>query len=271
MNRGLLIKATREVAGTVLLCGLGLAAFEGLVAYVFWMYQEQLTADLLEVEFIRNMIKSLVGGRLEGQLGPESLRSLAWVHPLVLALVFAHGITTASRVPAGEVDRGTADILFTWPVSRGAVFRVELAVCLVSGVVVLGMALVGSYIGHQFIPAEDRPDPARLAVVIANLYLLAMVVAGLTFLLSTLSDRRGRAVGWAFGTMLACLLWNFLAQYWEPAERGLIFNLLYYYQPMPMLTEGIVPWRDLGVLAALCVALWGGGLLVLQRRDIATT
>lgn len=213
MNRGLLMKAIREVLPAVLLCGLGLAVFEGIVAYVFWMYQEQLTADLLEVEFIRNMIKSLVGGRFEGQLGPESLRSLAWVHPLVLALVFAHGITTASRVPAGEVDRGTADILFTWPVSRAAVFRVELGVCFASGVFVLGMALVGSYIGHQFVPAEDRPDPARLAIVIFNLYLLAMTVAGITFLLSTLSDRRGRAVGWAFGTMLACLLWNFLTQY----------------------------------------------------------
>ncbi len=271
MNYGLMLKAIREVAPAVVLCGLGLAAFEGLVAYVFWMYQEQLTADLMEVEFIRNMIKSLVGGRLEGQLGPESLRSLAWVHPLVLALVFAHGITTASRVPAGEVDRGTADILFTWPVSRGAMFRVEIGVCFASGIFVLGMALVGSYIGHQFVPADDRPDPARLAVVIANLYLLAMTVAGITFLLSTLSDRRGRAVGWAFGTVLTCLLWNFLAQYWEPAERGLIFNLLYYYQPMPMLTEGLVPWSDLAVLGSLCMLTWGGGLLILRRRDICTT
>jgi hypothetical protein len=151
------------------------------------------------------------------------------------------------------------------------VFRVELGVCFASGALVLALGLIGSYIGHQFIPAEDRPDPARLTMVIGNLYLLAMSVAGITFLFSTLSDRRGRAVGWAFGVVLTCLLWNFLAQYWEPAERGLIFNLLNYYQPMPMLTEGIFPVKDFLVLGAVCAATWGGGLLVLRRRDICTT
>src|SRR6185295_3827306 len=234
MNRGLLVKALREVAITVLMCGIGLAAFEALLAYVFWTYQEELTEDLMQVEFIRNLIKSLVGGKLQGQLGPESLRSLAWV----LALVFAHGITTGSRVPAGEVDRGTADIMFTWPVSRINIFIVEFAVCFATGALVLAMGLAGSEFGHQFVPAEARPDPGRVAVVVANLYLLAMTVAGITFLLSTLTDRRGRAVGWAFGIVLTCLLWNFLAQYWNVAERGLFFNLLYYYQPLPILTQG---------------------------------
>jgi len=271
MNFGLLRKSLREVATVVLLCGIGLAAFEALLAYVFWTYQEQLTEELLQVEFIRNLIKSLVGGKFEGQLGPESLRSLAWVHPLVLALVFAHGITVASRVPAGEVDRGTADILFTWPISRATVFATEAVVCFATGAFLLGLGMAGSYFGNQLIPAEGRPDPQRVAIIVANLYLLAMTVAGLTMLLSTLSDRRGRAVGWAFGIVLTFLLWNFLAQYWEPAERALVVNLLYYYQPLPILTEGLFPARNYVVLAALVLATWGSALLVLRRRDICTT
>jgi ABC-type transport system involved in multi-copper enzyme maturation permease subunit len=271
MNRGLVMKALREVAITVLLCGVALAAFEALLAYVFWTYQKELTEDLMQVEFIRNLIKSLVGGKFEGQLGPESLRSLAWVHPLVLALVFAHGITTGSRVPAGEVDRGTADIMFTWPVSREAIFAVEFAVCFATGAFVLALGLLGSLVGHQFVPAEVRPDPERVAIVVFNLYLLAMTVAGITFLLSTLTDRRGRAVGWAFGIVLTCLLWNFLAQYWKPAEQGLFLNLLYYYQPLPILTQGIFPARNYAVLSVCCAAAWGAGLLILRRRDICTT
>ncbi len=271
MNPGLLKKSLREVATVVILCGIGLAAFEALLAYVFWTYQEQLTEELMEVEFVRNLIKSLVGGKFEGQLGPESLRSLAWVHPLVLALVFAHGITTASRVPAGEVDRGTADIMFTWPVSRGAIFFTEMFVCFATGAFLLGLGVLGSYIGNQLIPAEGRPDPQRVAIIVFNLYLLAMTVAGMTMLFSTLSERRGRAVGWAFGVVLTFLLWNFLAQYWGPAENALLFNLLYYYQPLPILTEGLFPARNYAVLAALVGATWGGALFILQRRDICTT
>jgi ABC-type transport system involved in multi-copper enzyme maturation permease subunit len=255
----------------VVLCGIGLGAFEALLAYVFWTYQQELTEDLLQVEFIRNLIKSLVGGRFEGQLGPESLRSLAWVHPLVLALVFAHGITVASRVPSGEVDRGTADILFTWPVSRVSIFITEWFVCFSTGAFVLGMGVLGSYLGNQLIPAEGRPDPARVAIILGNLYLLAMTVAGMTMLFSTLSDRRGRAVGWAFGVVLTFLLWNFLAQYWKPAESALVVNLLYYYQPLPILTKGIFPTQNYIVLSCLVAATWLGALYRLSRRDICTT
>ncbi len=271
MNLGLLKKSFREVATVALLCGIALGAFEALLAYVFWTYQEQLTDDLLKVEFIRNLIKSLVGGNFEGELGPESLRSLAWVHPLVLALVFAHGITVASRVPAGEVDRGTADILFTWPVSRASIFATELVVCFATGAFVLCLGMLGSFLGNQLIPAEGRPDPQRVAIIVFNLYLLAMTVAGMTMLFSTLSDRRGRAVGWAFGVVLTFLLWNFLAQYWGPAENALFVNLLYYYQPLPILTQGLFPARNYAILGTLVVATWGGALLILRRRDICTT
>jgi hypothetical protein len=136
---------------------------------------------------------------------------------------------------------------------------------------VLTLAALGSAFGYSFVPAVERPDPARVFCVLVNLYLLVMAVAGMTTFASTLTDRRGRAIGWSFGIVLTFLLWNFLAQYWGPAEAALPGNLLYYYRPLPMLYEGAVPWRDYGVLAILGAILWISAAVTLIRRDIATT
>ena len=106
MNLGLITKTLREILPATVLAAVGLAAFEALVSYVFWSYQRELTQELIQIDFVRDLIQSLVGANYDAPIGPESLMSLAWVHPLVLALVFAHAITICTRVPAGEVDRG---------------------------------------------------------------------------------------------------------------------------------------------------------------------
>lgn len=271
MNRGLVLKALREVVLPTILCGMGLLTFEAIVSFVFWTYQKELTEDLLQIEFVRNLIQSLVGGDFDSPLGPDSLKSLAWVHPLVLAIVFAHAIVVCTRVPSGEVDRGTADFLFTLPVSRWGIFRVEVALCFLCGAAVIGLGVIGSAIGYQAVPPEGRPDAGRMCWVITNLYLLVMTVAGMTTLFSTLTDRRGKAFGWSFGVVLFLLMWNFLAQYYEPVDRILFLNLLAYYRPLPILNDGAAPWRDMAVLLSCLVPFWLGAGIVLSRRDICTT
>ncbi len=271
MNRGLAAKTLREIAFPTVLAGIGLMLFEALVSYVFWSYQRELTQELIQIDFVRDLIQSLVGANYDAPIGPESLMSLAWVHPLVLAFVFAHVITICTRVPSGEVDRGTADFLFALPVSRGGIFRVECVLTLAAVFVVLLLAAIGSAIGYSFVPPEGRPAALRVACVLANLYLLVAAIGGMTAFASTLTDRRGRAIGWSFGLALTFLLWNFLAQYWEPAERALVANLLYYYRPLPILSEGGLPWGDFGVLAGIGAIFWVSALITQLRRDICTT
>jgi len=270
MNAGLWNKALREIALVTLLCAAGLAIFEGLVSYIFWTYQRELTEDLLQIEFVRDVIQSLVGGSYEGPLGPDSLRSLAWVHPLVLSIVFAHAIAVATRVPAGEIDRGVADMLFALPVPRVRIFLHEFLAMLVSGALVVGAGLLGAVVGYRFIPVAERPELAHLTMVGINLYVLGMTVAGLATLLSSASDRRGRAIGASFGFVLLFLVWSFLAQYSKGAERLLFLNILDYHRPLSVLNDGVFPARDIGVLLVCAAALWGSAGAILTRRDIAT-
>lgn len=270
MNLGLLNKSMREAVGITLGCATGLMLFEAFAAYVFWTYQEELTGDMMQIEFLQNMINSFVGGRMGNTVGPGTLSSLAWVHPLVLSMLFAVEITLCTRVPAGEIDRGTIDILFALPVSRWQVYLAESITWLAAGLVLMIFAFVGSSTGSLAIPVSDRAEPLRLLFVLSNLYALYLCVGGYSFLMSALSDRRGRAVGAIVSALLTLFLWSFLSQYWKPADAISFLNILSYFKPMPILDEGLFPFRNVGVLLACAVPLWVAGGVVLSRRDVCT-
>lgn len=270
MNSGLLQKGLREIWPAALLCGLGVMVFEAIASYVFWLYQDQFASNIAEIEVMRKFISSMVGSDITANFGPDTLNSIPWVHPLFLALFWAFAIMVCTRVPAGEIDRGTVDVLLAMPVSRRQIFFSELLLAIGGGLVVLSMALLGNYAGQLLIPPDARPQVARLAMLLSNLYALYLVIAGMTALFSCLSDRRGRAVSSAFGVVLVLFLWNFLAEYWEPAKDAGVVNILSYYKPMPILSEGTFPTWDVLVLLSCALPLWVSAWLVFERRDICT-
>lgn len=270
MNRGLISKSVREVWSITVLCGLGVMVFEVLIACILRSFEPQLTDYWLEVEFIQVFVKALLGSEIGDSVGPGVWRSIAWVHPVILALLWAHEITLCTRVPAGEVDRGTIDVLFGLPVSRWRVYLCETLVWLVAGLAVIGMGLAGSVLGDLTTPSEARPAPGRVIIAAANLYCLYLAVGGLALLISSLSDRRGRAVAVAFGVVLASFLLSFLAQLWEPAKSLSFLSMLNYHQPLLILREAAWPVKDMVTLTACAAVLWLAGAVFFVRRDICT-
>src|SRR5262245_35132305 len=125
MNRGLVLKSLHEVWPATLICGLGLCVVEGVLAYVLPVFQQQFSDQILQIQFLQSMVKAMLGMDTGETLGPEAFMSVPWAHPVVLALVWAHAIVCCTRVPAGEVDRGTIDVLLGLPVSRWQVLGAE--------------------------------------------------------------------------------------------------------------------------------------------------
>ena len=270
MNPGLLNKSIREGLGVTTLCCFGIMIFEALVSYIFWTYQEELTSGIAEIEFIQNLINSMVGGRAGGMIGPGTLNSLAWVHPLVLTMVFALEITLCTRVPAGEIDRGTIDVLLSLPVSRWTVYATETVVWLGAGAALICFAFLGSWLGYRWVPTEDRPEVYRIVFILVNLYSLYLCIGALSLMVSALSDRRGRAIGAVLAVVFTLLIWNFLAPYFGPMDRLSFLNLLSYYKPMPILNEGTFPLRNSLILLGCAAPLWLAGGIIFSRRDICT-
>ncbi len=271
MNRGVMLKAMREAAGPTLIIGAGLLIVEGLLAYILPTVQQQIASSIFQLPFAQLLIRALVGTDVGGMPGPDVFTAVPWVHPVILALLWAHAAVVCTRVPAGEVDRGTIDVLLSLPVSRWRLYSSEGLVWAVSGVLLIALTLVGNVIGGIGAPEGTRPPTARLPIAAVNLLAIYWAVGGLAWLCSALSSRRGRTIGVIVGIVLASFLLNFLAEFWLPAKRISFLSVLTYHRPLQAFRDGLWPVQDLTILGLTGLVLWISGGIVFARRDLTTT
>ncbi len=265
---GLLKKIAREVWAPTLLFASAMMSVMALLTYVLPQVQHGLDDVVEQIPMVKHIIAALLGSELGDQLSARTMQAFLWVHPVVLALMWAHEIWLCSRTPAGEIDRGTVDVLFSLPVSRRAVYLCETAVWLATGVVLLAAGLLGHRAVSMLQPDQPAPTLARSLLVIVNLYCVYLAVGGIAFLVSACSDRRGRAIAVVFGIVLASFLLNFLAQFWEPARQIAFLSVMEYYRPALVLQHGGFPVRDAALLLAIAVATWLAGGEVFARRSL---
>jgi len=270
VNRGLWIKAARETALGTMLFGIAVFGFQLILWAVLPSFQEQMQSQLLSMPLIRNFLKVLIGADVGEQLGPMIVGSIAWVHPVVLAVVWAHEIVFCTRMPVGEIDRGTVDAVLGLPVSRWQAYVTETIAWVCSGVVLLSFGFAGNLLGSSMAGPEFAPAVRRLLIVLINLFCLYLAVGGVTYMISACSDRRGRAVGTIFGLVVSSFFVHALAQLWSPAESFAFLGFLHYYRPFAILQEGAWPLLDMLVLLLVGGAAWGLGGSIFARRDICT-
>lgn len=267
MNRGLIAKAVRETLSTTLVVGLALLVAQALLAYVLPTFGGDLASQLERLPFLRNVISALVGAEVR-DISVELFQALPWVHPVPLALLWAHAMVTCTRVPAGELERGTIDSFLTLPVSRWQAHRAEMAVTLANSTALVALAVAGHVAGARIAGLSPRPD--RVAIIATNVLAMHLAVAGAAAAIGSLGERRGRAIAWVAGLVLASFLLNFLAQFWQPAKRVAFLSLMNYLRPADVMRAGAWPLRDLAVLLGSAAALWAFAGWRLSRRDLAS-
>ena len=154
MISGLLQKTLRETWKQTLLFGLALLIVEALLTAVLPTLQKGLNEFLVTLPFIRTFLQALLGSDLGGNITAQMLQAIVWIHPVVLAIVWAQEIVFCTRVPAGEIDRGTIDVLLSWPASRRRILLCEAAVWLASGVLLVTMGFAGHCLAALSVRAE---------------------------------------------------------------------------------------------------------------------
>jgi multisubunit Na+/H+ antiporter MnhB subunit len=269
MNRGLLLRALRETCfGTAMFC-LAFFLAELALGFVLPRFQGELTRQLQAMPFVLNMVRAMVGTEAAAELGPEMFRALPWAHPVPLLIAWAHAIVHCTRIPAGEVDRGTIDLLLGLPVSRWRIHLTETALWLTSGVVLM-LAGIAGYTTGGALAGEPAPFP-RTLLMAGSMLALYLAVGSIAWMCASWSDRRGRAVGVASVVVVGGFLLNYLAQFWTPLQKIAFLSLLQYHRPVFILRDGVIPWRDLAVLLGVAGIAWAAAGVIFARRDLATT
>jgi ABC-type transport system involved in multi-copper enzyme maturation permease subunit len=270
INLGLIRRALRETLPTTILCALFLATISGVLAYALPQFQARMMQRSFLPPGLVQMRNVLLGVDSSSGGVADVAFSIGWSHPVVLILLLAHAVIACTRVPAGEIERGSIDMLMGLPISRIQLFLSETLAWLIGGLIVLGAVYAGSFIGARFIQPDYRPNWGKLGIVVLNLAFVYAVVGAAAMAASSISDRRGRAVLAVLVISVGSLLLNFLELLWEPAKQFSFLSFLHYYRPIGMLMNGAWPIRDLEILGAIAGTLWVFAGIVLARRPLTT-
>jgi len=269
--RGVLKKILHETLLGMVLFSLALLLVEVLLNLILPQILDQMDEMMARMPFMRDFVAALLGIDIEGEITAQLMQAFVWVHPTVLTLLWANETMFCTRFPAGEIDRGTIDVLLALPLSRRRIYLCETIVFLGGGALMIGAGAIGYAIGSQALPVENRPAFSLIGLILFNLYCLYLAVGGVAFLISSLSERRGRAVFTVFTIVMASFLINFLAQFWAPAEPFAFLSVVEYYQPAKILRSGMLPLGDIAVLLGIGAVAWLAGCEIGARRSICTT
>lgn len=270
MSWAVLLKTLRDAWVLTLLLTLAVVGLEMAVVRALLEISKDLE-DLrrwIELPLIRELLRIALGADLVGDLTPTTLTTFGLGHPLLYALSWTLLLTLVTGTVAGEVDRGTADLLLTLPVSRAAVYVSTSAVWVLAAALVSSASLLGLWLGERVCPLSQPLQFSHIWPLTVNLLSLNLAVAGVAALVSSLLSRRAVAVGIVLAGLLASDLVNFLSQFWTAVRPYAFLGFLHYYRPLPVVRSGELPVRDIVVLLAIGAVAWTIGLWHFRRRDI---
>lgn len=268
MNRALVLKSCRESAWLVVAALVTVVLFEVFFVTAMKNVAPEMIGFMRRFAFLRMIFQALVSIDLSAASSPTALVTLGLLHPFLSTVTWGTLVTAGTRLPCGEVDRGTADLLLSLPVSRGSVYTAHNLVC---GAIALALAVAswsGIALGTRLIEFPQPIDLGRVAQAGLNQAALLLAIGGTTALASTVFNRRGAAVAVVVGLLLASFLVNFLAVFIDFFKQVEFLGFLHYYRPVDVVRDGRPPWRNLAVLAGLAALTWTAGLLWFGRKDV---
>lgn len=266
LNPALLKRTLRDYLPIWAAAAILIAGFVVLFNFAMQAIPRQQTEVWLEIPWIRRFFVALAGADALELTRPEGMLSFVFSHPLVWTLLVAFCLTISSGVLAGEVDRGTMDLLASLPISRSRIYiSVSIATLLLT-IALCWMVWLGAWIGTSMTGATEV-RMRLLAIVCCNLCAAMVCLSGWSLFVSAMSERRGMAVAVAFGIIFYSFVINFLRTMWPALEPLAFTSYLTYYTPLVIIRDEAWPWSHLLILIAIGAACWTAGLLVLRRRD----
>ena len=235
---------------------------------------------------------------------PTEFLSIGLLHPVLLVMCVVWCVGRAAGAVAGELDRGTMELLMSQPVPRSRLLLAHLIVdCVVLPALCLafftgtqvGLAAAGPFV-PDYAALDDIPqlknfprDAAPLPVTgrgqpagLTNTLALMFAISGMTLALSASGRSRWKVVGYAVLVLMTMFVANTIGQLWEPAGFVRPLTFFYYYQPQRAMIDGTwavdlnTSWAlgravyvpAVGVLFAVGAAGYALALRTFTRRDL---
>jgi ABC-2 type transport system permease protein len=196
---------------------------------------------------------------------PQGVIAFGYLHPFFLAIFSAWTIRVGAGALAGEIGRGTMDLLAARPAPRWALVLAAWVVSLAGLAAIAAAALAGSAVGLRVRPLGVAVG--QIGALPAMAWLLFAGWSSVTLLVSSMRREAGSAIAWASGIIATAFVVEFLGRVWAPIAWARPWSPFTYYRPQDIVRHG-VPLADPSGLAALAVLGLAAAMLVFERRDL---
>lgn len=262
----LLRRLARRHLSFLLTCGALLAGFELVVCAVVGNVDVGgLLSDLAPA--LPPFFQALLSQQALVRVNATGLIAFGWNHPIVHALGGAVAVVLGSRAIAGEIERGTIELVLAQPVSRLRYFTAHVVFGAIALTAIAAAGLAGTVAGQRAFALPQIGFQA-LASLGGSFVALQASIFGLTLLLSAFGREGGRVAAAGFCVALVSFLLQVVATLWSDAAFLLPWSLHGYYVPRAVLTSGTVSIEDAGILLAVAVVGVAGAAWRFLHRDL---
>jgi len=259
MFRSVWLKTIRDHRIAVLGWSIGL----GLLLYALYATAEQvLRGGVAEIyQSFRFYADPVAIDTVPGYI---TFRGTSVLIPTVLAIWV---LLTGARLLRGEEERGSMDVLLSYPLGRVRLLLEKLIGVAVSilliCLILAGFAMLGQASAHEAV------DYGRALGAMLNVGLFELCVLLVACLLSHFLRTAGAAAGWTGGVLLVMFMLDAVGRTVEGAGWLRNLSLYHYYNAnKPLIPSVPADWAALAVLGVALLALLVINAWVFARRDL---
>ncbi len=244
---------------------LGLVLFEWVMTFVARqpMVSGFLTTALRAAppEFL-----ALLNPDLVATVSARGIIGIGYTHPFTLIMMAVWAVRVPSAALAGEIGRGTMDLIAARPVVRAAQVAAAL-LALLAGLTILALAAwLGTFIGLVGRPLEGVTVWSYLPVA-AGMWMLFASAGCVAILVSAFSREAGGAIAWTSGLMAGSYVLDYAARVWPAIASLRPLSLFKYYEPQRVVGAGLA-LSDVQVFAGVAGVALLVAFAVFSRRDL---
>jgi ABC-2 type transport system permease protein len=255
-----------------------------------WLYAWATSAVSLPAfsEFLSNALpkqwQQVWGVPFSEVATPSGRVALVYVHPIIVFGAVVWAVARGSDCVAGEIGRGTMEMLLAQPVRRTTLYAAQMLVTVLGSALLATGVWCGTAIGLRSAPLYENVPATLYIPSTINLFGLMVALGGLSAFVSAWGSQRWRAVGIVVAWYVLSVMVSVASGVTGRWHWWKYLSLLNSYKPQTLVARHAEAWdffryRDeaivgLGfgghqfVLFAVGLLFYLAGAVVFSRREI---
>ncbi|MAT07820.1 MAG: ABC transporter permease subunit [Dehalococcoidia bacterium] len=207
--------------------------------------------------------------KASGEYASEEMGYLAvgFREPIYLIIILSFVIASSSSAIAKEIERGTIFLLLSRPVSREDFFLAKLATTFIGTVLLLCFAILGTWLG-SIVFGVNGIDYDLVFKIQINVFFLALAVAGIGYLISSMLSEGGKTLALSSGVTVLMFFIEFLADSLPSIDWIGYVSVFHYYEPSILVNSESLSWVNLSILIIVGFIGLTLATIMFKRRDI---